>query len=115
MLEFAVVEIGHRRQPDMRVGPHIDAAACQKLGRPHLIEEDERADHLSRRSGQCATDFETAEIARQKGAALMLSFGISHNGALQDGVTIPWLIAHYLLTLAPVAWLLARRRRLGAA
>ena len=57
---------------------------------------------------------ETAEIARQKGAALILSFGISRNGALQDGVSLVWLVAQYLLTLTPVAWLLARRHRLGA-
>jgi hypothetical protein len=60
----------------------------------------------------------TAEIARQKGAALTLGFGFSHMGALlvpggKDAVlaitNLVWAAAHYGLALLPLAWLIRRR------
>ena len=44
MHDLAAKEIGDRRQPDVRMRPHVDAVAGDELGRPHLIEENERAD-----------------------------------------------------------------------
>ena len=47
----------------MRVRPHIDALAGQEFGRPGLVEENERPDHLPLRRRQGAPDLETAEVA----------------------------------------------------
>ena len=63
MLELALVEIGHGRQPDMRMRAHVDALTGQEFRRSRLIEENEGADHLTARSGQGAPDLEAAEIA----------------------------------------------------
>ncbi len=46
MHDLAVEEIGDGREPDMR----MRAPSCprrQELGRPHLVEEDERPDHAA--------------------------------------------------------------------
>ncbi len=51
MQDLAVEQIGDRGEPDVRMRAHVDALAGQELGRPHLVEEDERADHLPRRDG----------------------------------------------------------------
>lgn len=64
MLKLPIVKIGDGCKPDMRMWPHIYAAAGQKLGWPHLIEEDERTDHLSGGRRKCTSDFETTKIAR---------------------------------------------------
>lgn len=63
VVEFSLVEIGDGRQPDMGMGPHVDTATGEELGRPHLIEEDEGADHLAVRRGEGAPDLEPAQIA----------------------------------------------------
>jgi hypothetical protein len=52
--ERAFEEIGHGREPDVRMRPHVHAAARRELRRPHVIEEDERPDHLVRMAGQQA-------------------------------------------------------------
>ena len=47
----------------MGVRAHVDAAADQELGRPHLVEEDEGPDHLLLGRGQGPAHLEAAEIA----------------------------------------------------
>ena len=47
----------------MRMRADVDALAGQELDRPHLVEEDERPDHLALRDGQHAADLEAAEVA----------------------------------------------------
>ena len=64
MEDLALEQIGDGRQPDVGMRAHVDAAGQQELGRPHLVEEDERADHLPRRRRQRAPHLEAAEIAR---------------------------------------------------
>ena len=46
MIDFALKQIGYRGQADMRMRAHIDALIGEKFSRTHLIEKDERADHL---------------------------------------------------------------------
>ena len=47
MHDLAVEQIGHGREPDMRVRPHIHIAryAGRKIHGAHMVEENERADH----------------------------------------------------------------------
>ena len=62
--DLAVEQIGDGRKADVRMRPHIDGArdARRELHRPHMIEEDERADHPPLRPGQHAPYLETAEV-----------------------------------------------------
>src|SRR5262249_38631778 len=60
---FALEQVGDGGKSDMRVRAHIDAAADQKLSRPHLIEEDKGSHHLLLRGGQCAAHLKAAKIA----------------------------------------------------
>ena len=63
MLELAAIEIGDGGEADVRMRPHVDALAGEKLGRSHLIEEDEGPDHLPARRRQRAAHREAAEVA----------------------------------------------------
>ena len=63
MLELAAEQVGDGGEPDVRVRPHVDALAGQELGRPGLVEEDERPDHLPLRRRQRAAHLEAAEVA----------------------------------------------------
>ena len=47
----------------MRMRPNVNALSDQELGRPSLIEEDERSDHLPLRRRQGAPNLKAAEIA----------------------------------------------------
>ncbi len=62
MKHFALKEIGDRSEPNVGMGPHVDAVADEEFGRAHLVEEDEGADHLFLRRGQCAAHLEATEI-----------------------------------------------------
>ena len=42
----AVEQVGDGGKPDMRVRPHVEPLPGDELNRPHLVEEDERTDHL---------------------------------------------------------------------
>ena len=66
VMDAAAQQIGHRRKADMRMRPHIDALAGQKLGRPHLVKEYERPDHLSLGRGQRPAHLEAAQIPRAR-------------------------------------------------
>ena len=46
MHDAAVEQIGDGREPDVRMRAHVHAVAGDELHRPHLVEEDERPDHL---------------------------------------------------------------------
>ena len=52
----------------MRMRPHVQPAPGQELARPHLVEEDERPDHLPLPRRQGAAHLEAAEVvgARQE-------------------------------------------------
>ena len=50
----------------MRVRADVDALPEQELGRTHLVEEDEGADHLAPDRGQGAPHREAAEIMRAR-------------------------------------------------
>ena len=63
MHDLAVEQIGDGREPDVGMRAHVDTRADQELGRPHLIEEDERSDHLLAGRGQRAAHGEAAEVA----------------------------------------------------
>jgi hypothetical protein len=57
MHNSSIEEIGDRRKPDVRVGAYVEPMSRKKLRRPHLIEEDEGANHLAPVARQGATDF----------------------------------------------------------
>lgn len=61
MHDGAVEQVRHGREVDVRVRPH---GHLLDIGRPHMIEERERADHLLADGRQHAADREAAEIAR---------------------------------------------------
>ena len=63
VMEVAAIEVGDGAEADMRVRPDVDALSGQELGRPGLVEEDERPDHLPLRRRQGAPDLEAAEVA----------------------------------------------------
>jgi hypothetical protein len=64
--DFAIEEVGHRREPDVGMRAHIEALAEQKLVRSELVEEDEGPDHLPAGSGQGAANLEAAEVSRTR-------------------------------------------------
>ena len=62
--DLAVEEIGHRRQPDMRMRPHVQPLARAEFRRPEMIEEDERPEGAAFGEGQHAPHCEAvAQIA----------------------------------------------------
>ena len=66
MLELAAIEIGHGREADVGMRAHIDPLAGDHFGRPGLVEQDERPDHLALRRRQRPAHLEIAEIARAR-------------------------------------------------
>ena len=63
MHDAAVEQIGDGGKPDMRMRPHVHALPGDELHRAHLVEEDERADHLALAVRQGAAHLEAAEVA----------------------------------------------------
>lgn len=63
MVEFALMQIGDRAQPDKRIRAHIYALPGQEFRRPGLIKEYERPHHLPLGRGQGAPHFERPEVA----------------------------------------------------
>jgi hypothetical protein len=53
-------QMGDSGEPDVRMRPHIGSLPRQHLGRPYLVEEDERPCHLPLGRGQRAAHLETA-------------------------------------------------------
>ena len=64
MDDFAIEQIGDRRQINMRMRAYVEALANGELHGAHVVEENERADESTERRGQRATNAKTAEVAR---------------------------------------------------
>ena len=62
MLDCAVEQVGDRRQADVRVRTHVQLAPGRELAAPHLIEEDERPDHLTLGGRQGTPHLEAANV-----------------------------------------------------
>ena len=45
---LALEQVGHRRQRDVRVRSNVDARPGRHVGRPHVVEKDERPDQPAR-------------------------------------------------------------------
>ncbi len=66
MLELAAEEVGDGREANMGMRPYVDAPARDELSRSHLVEEDERPDHLALRRRKRAANLEIADVARSR-------------------------------------------------
>ena len=65
--DAAVEQVGDGGEPDVRMRAHVHAAAGHELHRAHLVEEDERADHLALGVRQGAADGKAvAEVAHPR-------------------------------------------------
>ena len=64
--DLAFEQVSDRRQVDVRVGTDVDALVGQELGRAHLVEEDERPDHLALDRGQGAANLHLAKVHRTR-------------------------------------------------
>jgi hypothetical protein len=60
---FPVKQIRDRGEVDVRMWADIDTLADAELGRPHLVQENKRADQLAHPGGQCTANLEAAKIA----------------------------------------------------
>src|SRR5215469_14920161 len=60
---FAVEQIRDGSEVDLRMWSDINTLSDAELGRPHLVEENKRADHLSHPGRQCTANLEASEIA----------------------------------------------------
>ncbi len=61
--DFALEQIGDRRQAYVRMRAHVDAGAWREIRRTHVIEKDERADHAVRHPGEHSPHRKPAEVA----------------------------------------------------
>ena len=67
MHDFAGMDVGDRSETDMRVRPHVEFLGQENIRRRHIIEKDERPDHLPVRRGQHAADRQAAtKVARPR-------------------------------------------------
>src|SRR5215472_8464205 len=60
---FAVEQVCDGSEVDVRVWAHINTLSDTELGRPHLVEENEGADHLPHPRRQRTANLEAAKIA----------------------------------------------------
>src|SRR5215468_4315144 len=65
MHNLAIEQVGDRREPDMGMGAYVYGVwyAPRKIDRPHMVEEDERADHAAVRIRQHAANLKSAQVA----------------------------------------------------
>ena len=94
VLKFALVQVGHSPQPDMRVRAHVDALIGQKLGRSHLVEKDEGPDHLATRCRKRTPDLEPADVAGTGDDHRVDAVGVDRvrvDGGVPAHVTLLWL------------------------
>src|SRR3546814_19774986 len=54
MIDRALEQVGDGRQTDVWMRPHVRAATRCEVPRPHVVEEDEWADHLTMANRQHA-------------------------------------------------------------
>src|SRR4051812_28461960 len=66
MHDFAREQVGDSRKPDVRMRSHVHAGAEQEFGGSHLVEENERADHLPLCGWKRPPDFEAADVTRAR-------------------------------------------------
>src|SRR5215203_588735 len=64
--DLTLKQVGDSCQVDVRMGTHIDSLVCQELGRAHLIEKDERSNHLPFEGRQRASDLHLAKVHRAR-------------------------------------------------
>ena len=62
MHDLAVEQEGDGGEPDMGMRPHVDALAGAELGRPEMVEEDERPDQAPLGVRERAAHREMADI-----------------------------------------------------
>ena len=60
VMDFAIEQIGDRRQADMRMRPDIDPLAGAEIGRSHVVEKDERTHHATSRERQHPANLQAA-------------------------------------------------------
>ncbi len=63
MHDLAIEQVGDGGEPDVGMRPDVEAVTEQELGGPHLVEEDEGADHLAASRRQRAAHLEAADVA----------------------------------------------------
>ena len=66
VVDLPLEQVGQRGKVDMRVRTHVNALIGQELGRAHLVEEDEGADHLALGGGQRTAHRHLAQIDRAR-------------------------------------------------
>jgi hypothetical protein len=64
MIDLAVEQIRHGREPDVRVRPHVDTG--REIRGAHVIEEDERAYEPALHRRERSANGEAAEVARMR-------------------------------------------------
>ena len=78
----ALEQIGHGREPDMGMRPHVDALARREIRRAEIVEEHERADGAASGLRQDALDDEPVtqivRIAFEDDHAALLSNSREH-------------------------------------
>src|SRR5207237_6674831 len=62
MKDLSLEQVGDRREIDVRMRTHVDALIGQKLGRAHLVEEDEGSDHLALERRQGAANLHLPKV-----------------------------------------------------
>src|SRR5262249_44573993 len=60
--DFAVKQVGHCGQPDVRVGPYVETVAGAKFGWTEMVEENEGANHSRARRRQRTAHGKAPEI-----------------------------------------------------
>lgn len=76
----AFEQIGDGGQVDVRMRPHVDPLARRQMRRPHLVEEQERADHGALTVRQSAMHLEAAQIMRGRRERLEDEVVAGHRG-----------------------------------
>ena len=103
MQDLALEQVGEGRAVDVRMRAHVDALIGQELGRPHLVEEDERADHLPLGGRQGSAHRHLAEVHRARHDQ---GFDGSGARAVAERRLGAWIPAHLL---SPSAVMIACR------
>jgi hypothetical protein len=60
---FAVKQVCDGSEVDVRMWADINTLSDTELDRPHMVEENERADHLPHPRRQCPANLKSAKIA----------------------------------------------------
>src|SRR5687767_48596 len=61
--DLTLEEIGHSRQSNVRMGPHVEPGAWSKNGSAHLIEKDKWPDHAPGGRRQYPAHRKTTQVA----------------------------------------------------